>query len=203
MTFFGWLQTMCCVYEISNKEQRKRCHYGDATKIMLGNNNKFHVGGIRPECIGEFGDKERNCRVSVMFWGCTCISYHGVGTLTPVDGNINTEKYISILDDHLWPVVAHHFANEPGSFRRTMHLVMCQQLHMNGNEIIPLVLNRGQSIVQTSELLNFLENCKNSRTTTCIWDWKHQWFEARCVRNLDCSASAVHTEPVCQYSQKN
>ena len=46
-----------------------------------------------------------------MFWGCT--TYFGVGTLIPVDGNINSEKYISILDDNLWPVVARYFANNP------------------------------------------------------------------------------------------
>ena len=83
---------------------------------MLGNNNKIHVckrpdERLWPECLGEFGDKERTCRVSVMFLGC--ISYHGVGTLTPVNVNINTERYISILDDNLWPVVAQHFRNRP------------------------------------------------------------------------------------------
>lgn len=31
------------------------------------------------------------------------------GTLSPVDGNLNTDKHISILDDHLWPVIAQHF----------------------------------------------------------------------------------------------
>jgi hypothetical protein len=31
-----------------------------------------------------------------MFWGC--ISYYGVSTLTPVVGNLNSEKYINILD---------------------------------------------------------------------------------------------------------
>jgi len=44
-----------------------------------------------------------------MFWGC--ISYFGV-----VDGNINSEKYISILDDNVWPVVARYFANNPWMF---------------------------------------------------------------------------------------
>ena len=39
-----------------------------------------------------------------------CISYYGVGTLTPVGGNMNTDKYISILDDNLWLVVARHFS---------------------------------------------------------------------------------------------
>ena len=61
---------------------------------------------LQPECLGEFGDKKRTCRVSVLFSGC--ISYQGVGTLTLFDGNINTEKYNSIMDENLWPVVAQH-----------------------------------------------------------------------------------------------
>ena len=40
-----------------------------------------------------------------------CISYYGVGTLTPVEGNMNTEKHISVLDDNLWPIIARHFSN--------------------------------------------------------------------------------------------
>ena len=32
-------------------------------------------------------------------------------TLTPVEGNMNTEKYISVLDDNFWPVIARHFSN--------------------------------------------------------------------------------------------
>jgi transposase len=42
-----------------------------------------------------------------MVWGC--ITYEGVGTLTVVDGIINAEKYIDILEDNLWPVIARHF----------------------------------------------------------------------------------------------
>jgi hypothetical protein len=34
-----------------------------------------------------------------MFWGC--ITYYGVGTLVAIDGNMNTDKYISVLDDNL------------------------------------------------------------------------------------------------------
>ena len=40
-----------------------------------------------------------------------CISYYGVGTLTPIEGNMNTEKNISILGDNLWPIIARHFSN--------------------------------------------------------------------------------------------
>ena len=42
-----------------------------------------------------------------MIWGCIC--YDGVGTLTAVEGNINSAKYIDILDKNLWPVVVWYF----------------------------------------------------------------------------------------------
>ena len=42
-----------------------------------------------------------------MIWGCIC--YHGVGPLTTVEGNINSAKYIDILDKNVWPVVVWYF----------------------------------------------------------------------------------------------
>ena len=42
-----------------------------------------------------------------MIWGCIC--YDGVGTLTAVEGNINSAKYIDILDKNIWPVVVWYF----------------------------------------------------------------------------------------------
>ena len=44
-----------------------------------------------------------------MIWGY--ITWYGVGTLCKVDGNINAVKYRDILDNHLWPVLA-HFAHK-------------------------------------------------------------------------------------------
>lgn len=38
-----------------------------------------------------------------------CIMYHGVGTLFRVNSNINSKKYIDILDNNLFPLVARHF----------------------------------------------------------------------------------------------
>ena len=70
-------------------------------------------GWTAPPWLGVVPNKDLNVKLSAMFWGC--ITYFGIGTtwLTPVDGNINSEKYISILDDNLWPVVVRHFANNP------------------------------------------------------------------------------------------
>ena len=48
---------------------------------------------------------ERN--ISLMIRGCIC--YDSVGTLTAVEGNINSAKYIDILDKTLWPVVVWYF----------------------------------------------------------------------------------------------
>ena len=41
-----------------------------------------------------------------MFWGCIC--YNEIGTLIEIDGNMNTDRYIKTLDNHLWHVVARH-----------------------------------------------------------------------------------------------
>ena len=43
--------------------------------------------------------------------GVGCVTFQGVGVLPPVEGNINSEKYINILDTYLWPVVAKNFGN--------------------------------------------------------------------------------------------
>ena len=41
--------------------------------------------------------------------GGRSICWYGVGTLTCITGNINSEKYKTILDDNIWPVIARHF----------------------------------------------------------------------------------------------
>jgi hypothetical protein len=58
-----------------------------------------------------------------MFWGC--ISYYVVGTLTSVVGNLNSEKYINILDDNLWPVIAQHFPTSRYIFQEDNAHAMC------------------------------------------------------------------------------
>ena len=53
-------------------------------------------------------------KFSLMIWCCIRSTYDGVGTITVVNGNrsVNAEKYISILEDNLWPVSACHFPDE-------------------------------------------------------------------------------------------
>ena len=50
-----------------------------------------------------------------MIWGYIC--YDGVGTLTAVEGNINSAKYIDIRDKNLRPVVVWHLEGKKYLFR--------------------------------------------------------------------------------------
>jgi hypothetical protein len=50
-----------------------------------------------------------------MFWGC--ITYQRVGTFTEVEGNINSRKYINILDSYLCPVIARHLPTDKYLFQ--------------------------------------------------------------------------------------
>ena len=36
--------------------------------------------------------------------------FNGIGTLCKVDGKINAQKYVDILEDNIWPVIARHFS---------------------------------------------------------------------------------------------
>lgn len=60
----------------------------------------------RPECLGVM----KICpgqTVKIMVWGC--ISYFGIGSLAFVEGSMNSERYIEVLENHLWPSVCKLF----------------------------------------------------------------------------------------------
>jgi hypothetical protein len=60
-------------------------------------------------------DPHGDVRICAMFWGC--VTYSGVGTLLPISGNMNSEKYIETLDENLRPVIVKHFGNSPFIFQ--------------------------------------------------------------------------------------
>ena len=87
----------------------KRIIFSDESKIVIGQDLRVYVWrkrdeGWRPDLVEP---RVSQPKYEVMIWGC--ISWYGVGTITSVEGNINAEKYIRILDDNLWPVIARHF----------------------------------------------------------------------------------------------
>ena len=93
--------------------------FSDETQVVIGADKKAYVWRTneekwKPRCLGVYSDKTRP-RLSVMFWGC--ITYDGVGTLAPVNGTINSAKYIELLDTHLWPVIAKFAPGRPYIFQ--------------------------------------------------------------------------------------
>lgn len=43
--------------------------------------------------------------MSLKIWGC--ITYEGLGTITIV----NVPKYLDIIENNVWPIIARHFPN--------------------------------------------------------------------------------------------
>jgi hypothetical protein len=46
-----------------------------------------------------------------------CLSFNGIETLTDVKGNINSQIYIDVLGNNLWPVIARYFADNEYVFQ--------------------------------------------------------------------------------------
>jgi transposase len=86
--------------------------FSDECQVVIGTNNRAYIWR-------KDGSKVNNphlmCtpskkKLSIMIWGCMC--YRGMGTLAAVNGNINSQKYIDILEENLWPVIARHFPDD-------------------------------------------------------------------------------------------
>lgn len=86
----------------------KRVIFSDECKVDFGSDNRLFIWR-------KSGEEWLPCclapppvpKFSLMIWAC--ITYDGVGTLTVVEGNVNAQGYINILDNNLWPVVVRHF----------------------------------------------------------------------------------------------
>ena len=98
------------------KEQRdrtvdnywKKVIFSDKSQIVLSTNNRVYIWRKDDEKYNPHLICFRSERkVSLMIWGCIC--YDGVRTLTAVEGNVNSAKYIDILYKNLWPVVVWYF----------------------------------------------------------------------------------------------
>lgn len=77
--------------------------FSDETQIAVGKNKEISIWRMDkekylPDCLGQYIDFERMNSVAVMFWGYVCSC--GVGTLTPVDGYVNSNEHIYILNKY-------------------------------------------------------------------------------------------------------
>ena len=90
--------------------------YTDESQIVVGSNNCIDVWRKG----AEVNRSDLVCRpslhkVSVMIWGY--LSFSGIGTLTDVKGNINSQIYIDVLENNVWPVIARYFADNDYVFQ--------------------------------------------------------------------------------------
>ena len=80
--------------------------FSDESQVVLDANQRIfiwrRISGLRVPPAQR--------KASVMI--CGCITWHGVETITTLDGTINRHKYIEILEDNLWPVIARHFPDQ-------------------------------------------------------------------------------------------
>jgi hypothetical protein len=56
-----------------------------------------------------YAEKSLGARfIFLMIWGY--MRFDGMGTIVPVEGN--AQKYMEIVDNNLWQVIARHFPNK-------------------------------------------------------------------------------------------
>ena len=84
-------------YHWNAREHWSKIIFSEETQAVIGKNKKICVWGrshetCMPQCLGQYGDQDRQSAVSVLLWGC--ITYKAVGKFVPVEGNMNSEEYI-------------------------------------------------------------------------------------------------------------
>ena len=90
--------------------------FSNESQVRVGNNNPIYIWRKRDKAESrDYLCPPSQGKLSIMIWGC--ITNQGVGTITTVDGRINRHKYIEILGDNLWPVIARHFTEHDCLFQ--------------------------------------------------------------------------------------
>jgi hypothetical protein len=82
---------------MANQDNRHHCYLSTLLSVLTDVPGRCHLGKStdyfwNTQCLGLYGSRNGGARVSVMFWGCICKD--GVGTITDVEGNINSAKYM-------------------------------------------------------------------------------------------------------------
>lgn len=152
----------------------------DESLIVLGENYRVYVWRTSNEAyLSQCMWPPRQRRVAIMVWGC--ITHYGVGTLCLVNGNINAEKYISILENHLWPVISQHFSNKTYQFQDDNGPVHIGSiLHGTTNWKIIFQLLCGQHSPQTLIYWKFVAS--DQRNSTKSATKHHNPWRALCCR---------------------
>ncbi|CAG8800068.1 3455_t:CDS:1, partial [Cetraspora pellucida] len=57
-----------------------------------------------------------NHNSNLMFWAC--FSWHGLGPIVPIHGNVNGEVYAKLIVNHAIPAIRHLVSDEQGIFQQ-------------------------------------------------------------------------------------
>lgn len=76
-----------------------RVIFSDECKIDIGTDNRVFIWRrVREEWMPCCLSQPPTPKFSLMVWGC--ITFDGVGTITVIDGIVNAQRYIDILEAH-------------------------------------------------------------------------------------------------------
>ena len=98
-------------------DQWQKIIFSDETQVVIWQNNSVSVWRKNRPRSGSptAWTNEKGQWSELHVWGC--ITYDGIGAIVPVDGNLNSTKYIELLDNSLWPVIVQVFVNRPFIFQ--------------------------------------------------------------------------------------
>ncbi|CAC5418108.1 unnamed protein product [Mytilus coruscus] len=141
----------------------KKVIYSEECKVEIGMDNRVLVWRRlgeewTPPCL----NPGPWTRLGLMIWGC--ITYEGVGTITVVTGNTNVSKYIEVVDNFVWPVIARYFPGDNYKYQddnAPVHRANSVKIHMQQNQL------HGMEWPAQSPDFNIIENMCHKLNLNC------------------------------------
>ena len=101
------------------KEDWRRVMFSDETMFTCEGKQARYVRRSRNESISEHHMVQRTKTAAKrMYWGC--MTYHGVGPITPIQGTMDANKYIPIIKDKVVPEMNETFPDGDGTFQQDL-----------------------------------------------------------------------------------
>lgn len=111
--------------------------FSDETSIEVGAARSHYVRRGRGLRVTEAHTvQRRNFQVKVMFWGC--ITGTGPGDLVPVQRNMNADRYVAIIEDHVVPATDggnRIYQQDNAPAHKSRRAINCLEQH--GVEVLP------------------------------------------------------------------
>ena len=90
-------------------DDRKRVKFSDGSYFVIGGENRTMIWRRYDEKYNIHQHETENTQKTIRVMVGGCITAAGVGSLTRVEGNITSEKYITVLENNLLQVIHEKF----------------------------------------------------------------------------------------------